>query len=142
MSQSSELEAIKAHAERETFLREKLYSVHIYLSKTLLTLSSTTLVLSVGFKTFINPNKEFVHTELLPFGWIFLTACVVLQMFMIRHALDYYYGCYRNHMNDLPEHNGNVYKSENKIILFNRISFWAWLIGLSLILTFVYENLK
>lgn len=62
-------------------------------------------------------------------------------MGMIRFALEYYYGCYNNLKNALDEHHGEVLKAENKISWLNRISFWSWMIGTSLILTYIYINL-
>lgn len=129
----------KLRATKEEFLRDKLYSVHIYLSKTLLTLSSTTLILSVGFRAYVGTALK--NTELLIAGWGFLIACIVMQMFMIKSALEYYYGCYNNHTSNKSEHDENALKSESGVIRFNRFSFWAWLIGISLILTFIFINL-
>ncbi|MGB4107161.1 MAG: hypothetical protein WBK55_05125 [Alphaproteobacteria bacterium] len=133
-------EGQKLRAAKEEFLREKLYSVHLYLSKTLLTLSSTTLVFSVGFKAYIKEDFLY-HLSLLVIGWGFLLLCIILQMFMIGAALKYYYGCYNNQLLGQVQHTEEILKWENQVPFYNRLSFAAWLIGVCLILTFVYINL-
>lgn len=134
-------ESAKLSTNREQFLRDKIYSIHIFLSKTLIALISTTLALSVGFLGYLK-QENLHYTNILPLGWSFLIIGLILQMFMIRFALEYYYGCYNNHNNTGKEHCDKVLGSENKAIRAQRISFWVFLIGLSLILTFVYLNLK
>lgn len=126
--------------EKQNFLREKLYSIHIFLSKTVLTLSSATLALSVGFKSLIKiEHLEF--TSLILVGWALVLFAFILQMFMIRFGLEYYYSCYNNLISGKPEHSEEEEKYEGKVILSNRLSFWFWLIGTCLILTFIYINL-
>ncbi len=140
MIENARWENAKLKTNREQFLRDKLYSIHIFLSKTLIALISSTLVLSVGFLGYIKDvNLEKVY--ILPIGWLLLVAGLITQMFMIKNALDYYYGCYHNHIKGNDEHCPNVLLSEKKIINTQRCSFWFFIIGLSLILTFVFVNL-
>ena len=121
------------------YLGEKLFSLHIYLSKIVFSISSASIIFSgtvLGLVENAGTSGSYLY-----FGWLFLILAVISQLFTLIFGFQYYYKRYEN-----LEHNGCEFcnktdKSEDQVIASQIISMIFWTLGTLLIAYFSVKSL-
>lgn len=129
-----------ADKEKELFLRDKIYSLYVFLIKTVFTISSAALAFSIGIINSVN-MVDASYGFILFFGWGLLIIAIIVAISVIEAGIKTYY-CF---VSNLALSNSEVCKKTEKLetVLAKRTyaAFMLMISGLVLILGYFGLNL-
>lgn len=126
--------------ERGFFLRDKMYELHLFIVKLIVTFSSSVLVFSVGMFSLIDDKDDIKYNLLIAWGWAFSLASIVLIVLGLILGLSLTYKFYNNIINRRDEITKETNENENKIHILVILASLPSVIGVILILSFAYLN--
>ena len=126
--------------EKEIFNRDKMYNLYIFIAKTNITLSSSSLAFSIGFIKL--GATAPICINYLVIGWGLLILSVVLSVSAIIQGIKIY-SKYFSNLKNHGESNEFTDTSflEKTINWSSFLSFASFILGIIMILFFVYANL-
>ena len=126
--------------EKEIFLREKMYELHFFTVKLLITFPSSALVFSIGMLGLFKEDQIAVGTLNLVAGWIFILLSIILIVIGLFIGMSLTYNYYNNIVKEQPEIDGATAQKEQCIhnLVISSALFSG--IGVVLILIFSYLN--
>ena len=143
MNQRSPL--VNEHAEsllfeRETFLRNKMYELHLFIVKLIVTFSSSALVFSIGMLSLLKEDQTPVFELTLLLGWFFIILSIIFIMIGLFIGLSLTYDYFNNIASQQNEINSNTNKKETLIHCLVILSSVTSGIGVVFILVFAFLN--
>ncbi len=126
--------------QKEIFLRENIISIYLFAAKTLITLASATLALSVGIQGLLDGEKSYKLTLLLISGWGFILFSIVLTAYAVKTGIEILYTYYNNIVSHKPEIDKNTASAETKMWMCISNGFISYILGIIFILWFIYYN--
>ncbi len=127
--------------DKKQFLREKMYSLHLFAAKMIVTLSSSALVLSIGARTSFGEREVINASGALIAGWIYLLLSIFLVLTAIVKGIDVTYMYYNNIIKQKEEVDDDTRKIEQSVWEFLLDAIATFFLGTGSILVFIYCNL-
>lgn len=125
--------------EKEEFLRNKMYELHFFTIKLIITFASATLAFSVGSLAWL-PYREAQFLCLLYASWFSVVLSIILIFSALYKGLELTYDYYNNLINEKEEINSDTNAKERKIHKFVIWSFGLVMFGIMLFITFMISN--
>ena len=127
-------------SEKEIFLREQITSVYYFIAKTVIALASSALAFSIGLQGFLDGHGK-VYLFLLPMGWASLLLSIALVIIFSIYGLSLLYRFFNNLQESGVEINEETQAKEKKLGFCLLGAFCFFILGVILILSFVYINM-
>ncbi|GJL84285.1 MAG: hypothetical protein DHS20C02_00600 [Micavibrio sp.] len=126
--------------DKEIFLRNKMYELHLFTVKLLVTFSSSALVFSIGMLSLLKENHITSGICILVFGWILVLISIILVVVGLFLGLELTYNYYNNIVKTKPEIDGSTSNKEGRIHTLIILSALSSIVSVVLILIFAYLN--
>lgn len=125
--------------KKEEFLRGRMYEIHLFTMKLLVTFSSSSLAFSIGMLSlFENTNLDYGCALVL--GWCFLVISIVLVIVGLFLGLNLTYKYFNNIVDQKPEISTETAQTETRIHTIVILSALTSILGVISILVFAYYN--
>ena len=125
--------------ERELFLRDKAYSLYLFIAKILFATSASVYAFSIGAFSFL--KQAPVAENALLGGWAILFISMASTYYGIIIGVKVTYLFINSIIDKKPELSDESVRLENQIKLSIHIAAGAFSVGLFMILFFFFENI-
>jgi hypothetical protein len=126
--------------ERELFLRGKMYEIHLFIVKLIVTFSSSVLAFSIGMLNLFEDTNIIECGVLIVVGWVFSITAIALIVIALMLGLNLTYTFYNNILNSKAEITEDTSNTETNVHGFVISSAVCSVAGAIFILVFSYIN--